>query len=51
VGDRRTRDTNPREDRRGDDRRVRPHTDSQLRALGWSIVRFEGTDPVTASWP
>jgi tetratricopeptide (TPR) repeat protein len=44
--DRRTGTTEPSvdrrgDDRRGDDRRVRSHTDSQLRALGWSIIRFD----------
>jgi len=41
VVERRTREAPAGQDRRGDDRRVRTHTDSQLRALGWSIVRFE----------
>jgi len=39
--DRRLRDTEPGAERRLTERRLRAHTDSQLRALGWSIVRFE----------
>jgi hypothetical protein len=42
VGDRRVRPVAPAVNRRGPDRRVRAHTDSQLRALGWSIIRFDG---------
>jgi len=41
VGDRRTGDVAPRPDRRGQERRVRAHTDSQLRSLGWSVIRFD----------
>jgi hypothetical protein len=42
VGDRRVRPVAPAVNRRGPDRRVRAHTDSQLRALGWSVIRFDG---------
>jgi hypothetical protein len=42
TGERRTSDATPGAERRRGDRRVRTLTDSQLRALGWSIVRFEG---------
>ena len=41
TGERRTSDATPGAERRRGDRRVRTLTDSQLRALGWSIVRFE----------
>jgi len=41
VGERRTGDLTPRPDRRGQERRVRAHTDSQLRSLGWSVIRFD----------
>jgi class 3 adenylate cyclase/tetratricopeptide (TPR) repeat protein len=39
--ERRTSDATQDAERRRDARRVRPNTDSQLRALGWSIIRFE----------
>ena len=42
VRDRRVRPVAPAVNRRGPDRRVRAHTDSQLRALGWSVIRFDG---------
>jgi hypothetical protein len=42
VRDRRVRPVAPAVNRRGQDRRVRAHTDSQLQALGWSIIRFDG---------
>jgi hypothetical protein len=40
VRDRRTVSAARDGERRAHDRRVRIHTDSQLRALGWSIIRF-----------
>jgi len=41
VSDRRAIDGVRDRERRARDRRVRLHTDSQLRALGWSVIRFD----------
>jgi class 3 adenylate cyclase/tetratricopeptide (TPR) repeat protein len=41
VTERRAGEAPPGQERRDGDRRGRPHTDAQIRALGWSIVRFD----------